>query len=292
MPLKSYESFATSTRPQTRLPRMSNQQFDEVEREAREQGVNLWSCPTCGNKPDHPMPVGEPVPDVVGWASSTYRYLGKDYPCDCAGQIELARHYLLAHIPERYWRLGKPEYFGDKQGWRETEGYLAGWPDFKRFGLGLEFHSATQGSGKTLLVSWIARQLIQAGEAVYYTRFREVIGLYNMPYDEQHALAKRLSHTTVLVLDEVGGAISDAQRKFWALEFEDLMRSRVDGNRVTLMTTNLMPEQMDEDYRRTYSLLCATQHRYEMKGVDVRRSNEVHRKDLELIENKETRPIC
>lgn len=229
----------------------------------------------------------------MGWPQdSTYRYQGEEHICDCQWQDSLRRAYLLAHVPLNYWTYGPAEYYGDPEAWKVAEEYLENWERYKPLGLGLEFYSRTQGTGKTFIVSWIARQLIQRGESVYYTRFREIMGLYDRPYEDRKYEEERLRYIPVLVLDEVGVAISGSQAGYFATEFETLIRARVDDNRVTLMTTNLTPEELDQNYRRTYSLLAAKQQRHAINFEDARRAGDVHFLDIAVAEAGESRPIC
>lgn len=265
---------------------MTNRQFDEVTSEARRLKFSLKRCPTCGSKPE------EVAPGVYVWMElGLIRYNDEDKTCHCEWQIELMRRYLLAHIPKAYWTLGEAEYFGDPVAWRIATDYIDGWQDNKTQGLGLEFYSPTQGTGKTFLVSWIARQLIQLREDVYYRRFREIMGLFRKPNEESEAIADRLRNASVLVLDEVGVAVSDEQNHYFAMEFEDLMRARIDDNKVTLMTTNLTPDELDGEYFRTYSLLEAKQNRYEIQYKDARRSGDIFMISDAMIESGEVRPL-
>jgi hypothetical protein len=265
---------------------MSNDEFDEVEHQAVLKRISLHRCPTCGGAPT------EVAPGIYEWIElGRFLYNGVRLDCDCNGQLQLLRHYLLAHIPKGYWTLGFDEYFGDPQAWKIAAEYLDNWKGHKDLGLGLEYYSPTQGTGKTFLVSWIAKQLIQRGEHVYYTRFREIMGLYDKSADRREAEVDRLRYTPVLVLDEVGVAISDSQNHYFAVEFEELIRARTDDNRVTLMTTNLTPEELDGEYTRTYSLLAAKQKRYEIDYEDARRTGDIHLINSSMVECGEVRPL-
>lgn len=244
-------------------------------------------CPTCKAGRE------KPVPGVVlGWRTdSTYTFDGEEILCDCAWQNELRIRYLLADIPEGYWRLGAEDYYGDLKALEIAEDYLEHWNEYRDIGLGLEFYSRTQGTGKTFLLTYVARQLIQRGERVHYRPFRSIMGLYEAPYAARQATADRLQHSTVLALDEVGTALSGAQGDYFAMEFENLMRDRIDAGKPTLMTTNLAPDELDKHYPRTYSLLAANQKRWAIGGVDVRREGSVFEILKDLADRKEQRPI-
>jgi hypothetical protein len=264
------------------LPRLSDAQYDEIEAKAKRGSIDLLHCPTC--KAGHEYE--EPGIDL-GWPTdSTYRYEGEDRVCDCAWQDELRRRYLLADIPKQYWTYGVGEYYGDSDAWIMAQGYLTAWNPQKEAGLGLEFYSEEMGTGKTFLMCYIARQLIQRGEDVFFSRFSSIMGLYQ---GDSKEIQDRLLYSTVLALDEVGIGLSGAQGEYFAMEFENLIRNRIDSNRVTLMTTNLTPKRLNEHYPRTYSLLSAKQSRCALNGFDVRKDYQEIEKSL--IDAGEVRPI-
>lgn len=224
----------------------------------------------------------------VGWPlDSTYRYKGEEHVCDCAWQDELRRRYILADIPRQYWTYGTEDFYGDHVAMEVAIRYLANWDNYRETGLGVEFHSLTMGTGKTFLLTYLARQLIQRGEDVLFTPFRSIMGLYK---GDNQAIQDRLLYCTVLALDEVGTALSGPQGEYFAMEFENLIRNRIDSNRVTLMTTNLTPHQLDQHYPRTYSLLSVKQQRHAIDGIDVRRAGQQDI-DRDLAEAGEVRPI-
>lgn len=264
---------------------MLNKQFEEVEELAADKNINLRICPTCR------QPKIEVAPGIWEWEASTYRLYGEEHECECKWQDTLRRHYLLAGIPSDYWTLSDEDFFGDKSALQEMQQYLQAWTDWKWHGIGLEFYSPIQGTGKTMLATLIAKDLIQRGERVHFTSFRDAIRLYDMPYEAREERTRLLRHTPVLILDEVGLSISAQQGAFFATELEDLVRFRTSGNGVTLITTNLAPDQLDHEYPRTFSLLAAKQRRIKVNGADARRSGDVDLVRMELIANKEARPI-
>lgn len=268
-----------------KLPRFSNQEFDQVEALASELHINLNACPTCRAKPV------EVAPGVMDWADSTYRLYQQDRPCSCEYQNNLQRHYLLSQIPRTYWTLGENEFFGDPEALRATQSYLDNWDGFKHVGGGMEFYSASQGTGKTMLACLIGKELIKRGESVHFVYFRDIMSLYDKPFEIRDAEVRRLRRTSVLILDEVCLTISDAQHKYFAGEFEDLIRFRTSGNGVTIMTTNLTPEELEIEYPRTYSLLAAKQQRIKVAGVDARIAGDVDFMNMELALNGEARPL-
>jgi DNA replication protein DnaC len=266
------------------LRRISNRQFDEIESLIRKSPVKPGQCPTCEAK-------AERVAEALIWPTdSTYFYNGKDHLCNCQDQETLFRHYLLARIPQEYMRLGADTYFGDPDAMTEAQAYLENWPKLRRYGLGIGFYSKTQGTGKTFLAMMIARELVKQGEAVHCIFFRRMVEIYDMDQKERRFEEERIRDCTVLVLDEVARPVSEAQRALFAEKFEELIRHRSNYNKVTILTTNLEPEELDDIYPRTYSLLAAKEQSVYVNGSDVRKE---HLNDLikELALNGEVRPI-
>jgi IstB-like ATP binding protein len=268
-----------------RLPRLTNQQFEEVEilLHRSPQGSS-HRCPTCGAKPV------EVAPGIHEWAESTFEGRDGIEVCDCDGQVNLFRHYLLAHIPEEYMRLDPEDYYGDPKAWDDTSTYLEHWDDNRVYGLGLGYYSKTQGTGKTFLATRVARDLVKRGESVFYINFRDIMSLYESPYEDRARMEDRLKNSTMLVLDEVVQPISSAQHGLFASKFEELVRYRTNYGRVTIITSNLEPSELDDHYERTYSLLAAKQSHIGILGNDARREG-IWDYNTELAENGQRRPI-
>lgn len=203
--------------------------------------------------------------------------------------MELRKHYYVANIGDQYQRLNWKDFTGDPNARDAVEHYLEIWEGAKLNGLGLEFSSPTQGVGKTFAATHLAKELIKRGEQVFFLDFMSFVNLLQLDETERNSQSRRLRDTTVLILDDVRPAISVAQNRYFAVQFEELIRYRTNFNYVTIMTTNLTPEELHEEYPRTYSLLEAKQVRVEMTGEDAR--GEIGWKNLELARNNEVEPI-
>ncbi len=264
---------------------MTNKQFEEVERLRKASPTKSGECPTCGSK------AFEVDAGVLDWGKEgIYLYKGKKHSCNCEEQEALFRHYLLARIPQEYMTLGIEAYYGDPHAMDAAKAYLDTWPNRRKHGMGIGFYSKTQGTGKTFLACYLARELVKRGESVYYVYFRNIVGTYELPYDARKDEENRLRDCTVLILDEIARPVSDAQRNFFGEKFEELIRHRSNYNKVTILTSNLIPRDLDEIYPRTYSLLAAKEKSVEVDGPDVRKEH-VGNINEELVENNEARPI-
>jgi len=265
---------------------MTDQDYDYVQETARAKNINLLLCPTCRR------PYRELAPGVKDWSYGTYRLDGQEHPCNCKIQARIRCHYLLAGIPKNFWHLGPEDFWGDRQALSTVLAYLDNWKTEKQMGLGACLFSPVLGVGKTMLATIIAKQLIRQGERVCFTSFRDAVSLYDLPASAKEDKIKRLRETTVLVLDEISVShISVAQKNFYATEFEDLIRFRTSGDCVTIIATNLTPEQLEDEYPRCFSLLAAKQHYIEVKGEDARADGTKKLRDLTMAAGKEVRPL-
>jgi DNA replication protein DnaC len=246
-------------------------------------GKSLAVCPTCGSSR---LDVDE---DNYGWEEGTYLLDGVEHRCDCQTQLDLFIHYTLANIGDQYQRLNWKDFSGSQAAKDAVALYLDKWEKAKLNGMGLEFSSPNLGVGKTFAATTIAKELIKKGERVYFLPFLEVVEILAHSKDRSPQ-ETRLRDTPVLVLDEVVPAITAAQRELFASKFEEVIRHRTNYNLVTIMTTNLTPDELHDEYPRAYSLLAAKQIRIEMKGQDARQGVRELRNE-ELLANDEVEPI-
>ncbi len=268
----------------TRLPRLSNAEYEYVADIARKSGTPIKQCPTCKARE---VEIDE---NSHGWINGTYRLNEEEHECDCKRQMDLRVHYLLANIGDQYQRLNWADFEGDAKASEAVSLYLNAWDTAKTNGMGLEFSSPIMGVGKTFAATHIGKELVKRGERVFFLPFLEVIGLLSKPQEYRNNHEARLRDTTVLILDEVVPAVSVAQHELFSRQFEELIRYRTNFNRPIIMTTNMKPKALREEYPRTYSLLEAKQIRVEMKGHDARQGVRGMR-NIEIMANEEVEPI-
>ncbi len=269
-----------------RLPLLTNKQSEQVDRIVGSKTAHaINECPTCRSKA---VEVGE---GVWRWPESTYYFLGQRHDCDCAQQVDLFRHYVYARIPEDYMRLDWQDWKGDDEAWKQAQDYVDNWDKLRRYGLGCGFYSETLGTGKTMLATYIAREVIKKRASAYFVRFRSLFTIMEWEKEERFEAEERIRESTLLVLDEISEPISDKQGSFYATIIEDLIRQRTDFGKPTILTTNLEPDQLDGYYPRTFSLLSAKQRMISVTGGDIRRGDGALTFNEELALNDETRPI-
>ena len=95
----------------------------------------------------------------------------EDHSCgDCKTQLQLYKHYLRAGIGLNYQRLGFEDFHGDPKALDLANVYLSQHKQFVKGGMGL-MYQGTWGTGKTLLTSLIAKELVKLGYTVYFANW-------------------------------------------------------------------------------------------------------------------------
>lgn len=266
-----------------RLRLLTDDEISRVTLLAAQSGTPIEDCPTCrseyGSHDESGYLYREP---------GTYRLYGEIHQCDCDRQVLLRKHYLLANIPEQYQRLDWNSFQGPEEIRKNVDIFLNKWQSFRNNGMGVEFGGPDIGVGKTFCATYIARQLIQQNQSVYFIQFRDL--LTALAYDGNTEEARRAKETPFLILDEVLPPFSSNSAGLFMDRFETLIRHRTNWNMVTIMTTNLTDHELLIHYPRPYSLLAAKQMRVNMDGVDYR-MGAISEENLELTMNDEIRPL-
>lgn len=268
-----------------KLPRLRNEDYDQIDRLAKALGIPLDQCPTCLAKPIQ-------VDDGIwGFENGSYSYKDEEYPCDCQGQMQLRKHYMLAGIPDQYMRLAWDDFRAGNESMKDKVAtYLEKWSSFKLHGMGFEFASPNLGVGKTFAATHIGKELIKQGESVYFIPFLEVVSVLTRQHPNWEKIERRFYDSTVLILDEVVPPTTAPQAALFSGKLEELIRNRTNYNRISIVTTNMTEDEMEFEYPRTYSLLSAKQIRVVLEGADARQKH-IANENLEMAMNGEVRPI-
>lgn len=241
---------------------------------------------------DHPNI--DPDPDTycpTCQKSGEFFWQNEFHKCDCEMQLQLHKHYLVAGIGVTYQRLDWADYQGDPAAEAMVRKYLEAHANMVSRGTGFIL-SGTYGTGKTLLMTLLLKELVKLGYSCYSTTFASMIEMFTAgwrsPEDQRH-FQRKIMQSEVLLLDDLGREMK-TKTKLSETTFDDVLRTRVQGGRPTLITTNMDPAQLSTGYGGAIlSLLSEVCIRYEMKGSDFRpRSSE--RSQDELLRG-EVRPI-
>lgn len=235
-------------------------------------------CPTCEKK------------NVNADGRSMYKWKGEWHVCDCELQLQLYKHYLLAGVGVTYQRLDWVDFQGDSDAIKLARVYLSK-PDFVERGIGLLFFGEF-GVGKTMLANLVLKDLIKRGKSCYGTTFAGMIDMFTAGWrsDAQRAeFGRRILDSDVLLLDDLGRELKRST-KLSESTFDDVLRTRVQEGRVTLITTNLHERELTEGYGAAIlSLLKERSMGHGFKGSDFR--GKANDRLLQEIMDGETRPL-
>lgn len=239
-----------------------------------------------------------PVCHGDGSGPGTYRFEGEAYECpqDDYGHIAIqkAKLYWLHNIPTDFQRLpafptNTPE---RAEARTEIDAYIEKFAWLQQTGAGITFYSKTLGTGKTYAATYVLKELAKAGYDCWFTRFYDMKSYFEIEdRDERAFKKKKVTESSILVLDEVVRPVTAAQKNFFSEQLEYLIRPRGDMSFPTIITTNLTPEELEAEYPRCFSLLMAKNMTIEMSGADERLSEEIVRRNLEIPMNQESWPI-
>jgi len=227
-------------------------------------------CPTCG---------------TVG----TYLWLGVENRCDCATQLQLYKWYCSSNIGLTYQRLDWDDWFGDGEirDWARDV-YLAN--PYVEHGMGF-FLWGEMGTGKTMLATLVLKDLIKRGLRCYSVVAEDLIDEFTKTWQSPEALQwyeERIKTCDVLLLDDLGKERSTLKSRNTFLN--NLLRSRVQTGRTTIVTTNLDPDYLGTSYgESSLELLIEANLSKEFTGGSVRQMIR-DRKNAEVL-NGEVRPI-
>lgn len=221
----------------------------------------------------------------------SYRWKGEEHPCDCVQQRELHTQYCLAGIGLRYQRLT----------WDDLEvplpdavsEWIAHRDSYVASGTGLLL-TGTNGSGKTMLATLLLKELVRDGLDCYATTFASTIDALIASWhsdQERRDFAERFMRSRVLLLDDVGKGISNSFRDRVTPETLDhILRTRVQNERPTLLTTNLSVEEIRHGYGTSvFSLLVEQSIPVVLNSPDFRAESLQRRRREATV--GETRPL-
>lgn len=184
--------------------------------------------------------------------------------CDCIGQYLLTMYFRYAGIGLNYQRLHWDDMDGvEMKAQAVALDYIANAEGFVDRGLGLLFHGH-QGTGKTLLVSLALKRLLANGFDGYFTTFQRLIGSFSAGWHDEVQRAwftRRITNATILVIDDVGKEFKGERRQGDTVirrpvemvqsMFDEVVRSRVENCRPTLLTTNKTLTELERLYDNT-----------------------------------------
>lgn len=229
-------------------------------------------CPTCGK-------------------TGSYFWDGQNHECDCELQLQLHKHYLSAGIGVLYQRLSWRDYEGDPDVNEMVQRYLANHAKYIERGTGMLFMGDV-GRGKTLAATLLLKDLIQLGYRCYSVTFASMVEMFTAGWrdkEEQQHFQRKIRMSDVLLLDDLGREFRN-RSKLSETTFDDVLRSRTQAGRPTLITTNMDQAELLEGYGAgALSLLSENSLAHTFRGTDYR--PQANNRVLDEVDAGITRPI-
>lgn len=227
-------------------------------------------CPTCEKK-------------------GTYRWEGKEFPCDCADQLGLYKKYLSSGIGKEYQRLlwddVDPELDPQLQ---PIYKFLNDPEKYLNRGVGV-YLWGPPGTGKTMIATLILKDLIRKGYTGFSASMAAMVEYFTAGWggntDEKSWFTNKFLSSQILVLDELR-----RENRLAESTFDHILRTRVNEGRPTIITTNLTPDELENGYGSSVLSLIVEKSIV----VNLNRQNyrgKAHDRLMREIELDEIRPI-
>lgn len=187
------------------------------------------------------------------------------YPCPKKQRERLEENCKTANIPKRYRHLTLEDYDSDKynqQAIKKAQKAI-------NQGIGLFIHGS-YGTGKTMLASILAQQLIVKGVPVYFTSIAELLyKLETFPREDNTLIFDRIDRAKFLVIDDLGA--EGTTPRIESLIFK-LINDKYNNNNPVIVTTNLRADEdpPTEALKRVFSRLKGTCVEVTLGGADRR----------------------
>lgn len=220
-----------------------------------------------------------------------YRWRSVEQVCDCAMQLQLAKHYSAAGIGRGYQVLDWSDFVGDPVLLKAVRKYLDNYQAHIDRGVGLLLYGSP-GVGKTLVANLVLKELIRNGCSGYSTTFADTIEAFTATWgnpEEKVWFARKFKQSQVLLLDDLGKEMR-TRNNLPQSTFDSILRSRIQNARPTILTTNLLPDELGTGYGGSVlSLLHESSLAEEVTGKDWR--GQANTRTMDEIDRGETRPI-
>ena len=191
---------------------------------------------------------------------------------ECKSQLQLYRHYLNAGIGFSYQKMNWDDFHGDERALELARVYLTRHKDMTRGGMGVMFHGSW-GTGKTLLSTLIAKELVKLGYSVYFATFTQMVDEFTRGWGSNEDKARfesRVVKSDIFFLDDVGKEFR-TKNGLPEATFDHVLRQRALDSRPTFITTNMSMEELQTGYGSAiFSLLKEKVIVHNMDGIDYR----------------------
>lgn len=222
-----------------------------------------------------------------------------EFSCNCIDQYRLSMELLSRGIDHEYQRLDwydlgdqHEEYLNDY-----IVDYIEHADGYSNNGLGITMHG-TPGTGKSLMMYLLAKNLIGQGHDVFFTQHLHMIDLYKAGWsdrEDREYFKSRCLRSQHLFIDDFGTERETTMRATEDTLLDQVLRTRAANDLPTHITTNLSQDLLNPDMKggkydsRIRSLLSGKNESMLVVGEDYRPTRQ--RKRREEIKLGISRPV-
>ena len=186
-----------------------------------------------------------------------------DKSCKCLDTFELYVQYFFRGITPKYWDLTlEDDWKKDKATQKQIVDYIEHLDNAYSYGLSLLF-SGSNGVGKSMLMNIILKDAFKKGFKILYLDCRQLL---------DRAKFNDAITTDFLALDNFGDEQEFIQRDTYVGKIKELVWSRINSIKPTLISTNLNIDSINTTYGKTvYSYIVNTYKIIILSGADFRK---------------------
>ena len=177
-----------------------------------------------------------------------------------------------ANVPSRFWgvRLSLiPDYLQHKE---KVRRYLERMGEMMEQGVGLFLYSSENSTGKTSIAVLVLKQVLRLGGTAYFEESGRLKAslIRTEEFEENIPIERRIRMVDLLVLDDIAKEYR-TESGFAENTIENILRDRSQNMKTTILTSNLVPNKMEQVYSADLAaLLRETTIPLQVSGYDWR----------------------
>ena len=160
-----------------------------------------------------------------------------------------------ANVPEKFWYATLSCVPKDLKYMNKVLSYYAKMDEMIDKGVGLYLYSKENQTGKTSISVALLKRAIRLRRTAFFDeagRLKNAL-MKSAEFDETFMVEKRVQMVDLLVIDDLGKEYRTSSG-YAENTFENIIRSRIQSVRPTIITTNLAPKEIGATYSQS---LCA-----------------------------------
>lgn len=192
-----------------------------------------------------------------------------------------------AGIFELWWNKNLKDFEGNEKVVKKVKKYLDKIIFCYKEGIGLILFSKIRGTGKTMLMMEVCKEYLRKDKGVQVCSLAALTDLFANGWtnaDEKIRFKNRVKEIDVLAVDDLGKGLV-GRANLAKIILDSILRYRVQRKKVTLLTTNLEPPELEKVFGEDLvSLISESCYAIKVEGRDFRR-NTLYSKLRDKVEN-------